>query len=91
MVATVYATAVRAEINIDFAASAGRIKPLHAVNNAPLRIGRSLKEFRIAGIPYMRTHDTVGMWGWGHFIDVPNIHCASLCDGTHIPFRNLPC
>ena len=72
-VAIVCATAARSEVDIDFATSAGRIKPLHAVNNAPLRIGRSLKEFRIAGIPYMRTHDTVGMWGWGHFIDVPNI------------------
>ena len=61
------------KVEIDFASPAGRIKPMHAVNNAPLRIGRSLKEFKIAGIPYMRTHDTMGMWGWGHFIDVPNI------------------
>ena len=61
------------KVNIDFSSPAGRIKPMHAVNNAPLRIGRTLKEFRIAGIPYMRTHDTMGMWGWGHFIDVPNI------------------
>lgn len=61
---------------VDFGKSAGRIKPLHGVNNAPMRYdarGGKQKEFKDAGIPFMRTHDTYGAWGGGHFIDIPNI------------------
>ena len=60
-------------VNIDFSVLNGRIKALHGVNNSPLRIGTEQKEFRLAGIPYMRTHDTVGAWGGTHYVDIPNI------------------
>lgn len=58
---------------IDFSVRTGKIKPMHAVNNSPLRLGTEQKEFRLAGIPYMRTHDTVGAWGGTRYIDIPNI------------------
>jgi len=58
----------------DFAADAGAVKPLHGVNNAPVRpLGGGQAEFKRAGIPYMRTHDTAGMWGGGHYVDIPNV------------------
>ena len=62
-------------VTADFGKAAGAVKPLHAVNNAPCRPtpGSKVWEFRSAGIPYMRTHDTVGMWGGGHYVDVPNV------------------
>ena len=55
------AFAVTAEV--DFTEPVGRIKPLHGVNNAPMRIpeGSTQWEFKEAGIPFMRTHDTAGM------------------------------
>ena len=62
-------------VRADFGKPVGAVKPLHAVNNAPCRLDRdeTLWEFRDAGIPYMRTHDTEGKWGGGHFVDVPNV------------------
>ena len=67
------AFAVTAEV--DFTEPVGRIKPLHGVNNAPMRIpeGSTQWEFKEAGIPFMRTHDTAGMWGGGHYVDIPNV------------------
>ncbi|MCQ2388208.1 MAG: DUF6528 family protein [Kiritimatiellae bacterium] len=60
---------------VDFAKAAGPVKPLHGVNNAPLRVqpGSAQREFKAAGIPFMRTHDTAGMWGGTHYVDVPNV------------------
>ena len=60
---------------IDFDVSVGPVKALHGVNNAPLRIpeGSRQDEFRAAGIPYVRTHDTAGMWGGAHYVDIPNV------------------
>jgi len=61
------------EITVDFAASTGRIKPLHGVNNAPIRIGSVQRELRQAGIPSVRLHDTCGSWGGTHYVDIPNL------------------
>ena len=60
-------------VSVDFSVPCGKIKALHGVNNSPLRIGAEQTEFRRAGIPFMRTHDTVGMWGGTHYVDIPNI------------------
>jgi len=64
-----------AELKIDFTKPAGAIKPVHGVNNGPVRPmpGSHQNEFRAAGIPFMRTHDTHGMWGGSHYVDVPNV------------------
>ena len=62
-----------AGVTVDFAASAGRIKPLHGVNNAPIRIGGDQRELLQAGIPSVRLHDTCGSWGGTHYVDIPNI------------------
>ncbi len=62
-------------ISIDFSRKTGAVKPLHGVNNAPMRVpqGSRQDEFKKAGIPFMRTHDTAGMWGGGHYVDIPNV------------------
>ena len=62
-------------VSADFTTATGAVKPLHAVNNAPARLNAGAKvwEFEAAGIPYMRTHDTMGAWGGGHYVDVPNV------------------
>ena len=63
-----------AGVSVDFTRDCGRVKPLHGVNNAPMRVGENPQwEFAEAGIPYMRTHDTAGMWGGTHYVDIPNI------------------
>ena len=52
----------------------GRIKPLHGVNNCPVRFGdEKIPEFEDAGIPFVRTHDSGGPYGRGILIDIPNI------------------
>ena len=64
---------VKGSVSVDFTASAGRIKPLHGVNNAPVRLNGEQAEFRLAGIPYVRLHDTCGAFGGAHYVDIPNI------------------
>ena len=49
------------------------MKPLHGVNNSPGALRKPVQSFTDAGIPYMRTHDTMGAFGGTHYIDVPNI------------------
>ena len=49
------------------------MKPLHGVNNSPAALRKPVQSFTDAGIPYMRTHDTMGAFGGAHYIDVPNI------------------
>ena len=49
------------------------MKPLHGVNNSPGALRKPVQSFTDAGIPYMRTHDTMGAFGGAHFVDVPNI------------------
>ena len=60
-------------ISVDWNKSAGKIKPLHGVNNSPIVLNGDIPEFREAGIPFMRTHDTGGLFGLNVYIDVPNI------------------
>jgi len=58
---------------VNFNEPAGRIKPLHGVNNSPVTYGEPLPEFRDAGIPYVRLHDTAGAFGGTYFVDIPNL------------------
>ena len=60
-------------ISFDFNKTVGQMKPLHAVNNSPAALRGPVQTFTDAGIPYMRTHDTMGAFGGAHFVDVPNI------------------
>ena len=65
-------------LTIDLTHSAGKMKPMHAVNNGPVykftldqRIS-NLDAFRDAGIPYARTHDAsfYSTYGGEHTVDV---------------------
>ncbi len=62
-------------VTIDFAAEQGAVKQLHGVNNAPVRVDgkRGQDEFKAAGIPFVRTHDTAYAYGGTHYVDIPNI------------------
>ncbi len=58
------------KIQIDFSKSRGRIKPMHAVNNAPSGSMRSIYRtnydlFRRAHIPYCRSHDASFYFEYG--------------------------
>lgn len=62
-------------VYVDFKDTLGEIKAVNGVGNGPLtgRFCRDRrKEFRAAGIPYSRLHDTEGNMGSGEFV---NIHC----------------
>jgi len=67
--------AVASSLKVDFTTDEGRVKPLHGVNNAPVRVRPSdtQHELAAAGIPYMRTHDTAGAFGGAHYIDIQNV------------------
>lgn len=65
-------------LTLDLTRSAGKMKPMHAVNNGPVykftqdqRIS-NLDAFRDAGIPYARTHDAsfYATYGGEHTVDV---------------------
>ena len=61
---------------VDFGVPAGRIKAMHGVNNAPIRLAREggrQDEFARAGIPFVRTHDTCAGFGGARYVDIPNI------------------
>lgn len=60
-------------IRIDFQKNCGAVKPLHGVNNSPMRLNGTQPEFQAAGIPFVRTHDPAGAWGGTHYGDIPNI------------------
>lgn len=70
-----FTAAYGADIEIDFGTETGKVKPLHGVNNSPVRVkpGSTQHEFAAAGIPYMRTHDSVGVYGGAHYIDITNV------------------
>ena len=52
----------------------GVIKPMHAVNNGPMRVGGGPFELlKEAGIPYARLHDTGGAFGAGVYVDIANV------------------
>ena len=62
------------KLALDINRYSGRIKPLHGVNNCPIRFGEEkIPEFESAGIPFVRTHDSGGPYGRGTLIDIPNI------------------
>ena len=67
------AAAFGGELAIDFSAERGAVKPLHGVNNAPVRLNGKQDEFRKAGIPFVRTHDTAYAFGGTHYVDIPNV------------------
>ena len=65
-------------LTLDLTRCAGKVKPMHAVNNGPVykftqdqRIS-NLDAFRDAGIPYARTHDAsfYATYGGEHTVDV---------------------
>lgn len=64
-----------ARLEIDFDSERGAVKPLHGVNNAPVRVNgrQGQDEFRAAGIPFVRTHDTAYSFGGTHYVDIPNV------------------
>ena len=67
-------------IRVDFNGSAGKMKPMHAVNNGPVgskvRMGNSTYAyFKEAGIPFARNHDAAFYAGYGgeYTVDVHRI------------------
>jgi len=65
-------------IHVNFAENAGKVKPMHAVNNGPVykesadqRI-TNLDSYRDAGIPFTRTHDAsfFSTYGGEHTVDI---------------------
>ena len=67
------------KIKIDFSEKVSKIKPMHAVNNGPLKGvgfgGQSVNGFELwrkAGIPYARTHDSsfCASYGGEHTVDI---------------------
>ena len=62
-------------IRVDFGNVIGKIKPMHAINNGPCYMATTQywSEAKEAGFPFARTHDTSGMFGGAHFVDIPNI------------------
>ena len=66
-----------ANVSVNFKSSQGKIKPMHAVNNGPLRAGceqqrENFEDFKAARIPYVRTHDAsfCNEYGSEHTVDV---------------------
>ena len=66
-----------ANINVDFSKMIGKIKPMHAVNNGPVKAKKEQKRsnfesFSEANIPYVRTHDASFCYSYGgeHTVDV---------------------
>ena len=62
-------------MNVNFATPSGRIKPMHAINNAPMHwtYCDTFHYLTEAKIPYSRLHDTGGLMGGGIFVDIANI------------------
>ena len=63
-------------LKIDFCKITGKIKPMHALNNTPTFPGDTyglFEKIKEARIPYARLHDTGGMFGGAHYVDVENI------------------
>lgn len=60
-------------IRVNFAQATGPMKPLHGINNSPVTYGTELPELKEAGIPYVRLHDAVGLYGGTYFVDIANV------------------
>ena len=62
-------------VTVNFNNTVGKVKPLHAINNAPI-IGTNDKQYHYlkdASIPYSRLHDTGGNYGGSRYVDIENI------------------
>lgn len=66
-----------ANVSVNFKSRQGKIKPMHAVNNGPIRSGceqhrENFTAFQAAKIPYVRTHDAsfCNEYGSEHTVDV---------------------
>ena len=73
-----------AKLHVDFSRVHGKVKPMHAVNNGPAvrmrdvqngtmhPFNSNLNEFKSAGIPYARTHDSsfYHRYGQEHTVDI---------------------
>ena len=68
--------AARAEVVVDPNAEIGPIKPMNAVNNGPVKAGRSQQRenfstYKAARIPFARTHDSINcVAGGAHTCDI---------------------
>ena len=60
-------------ISVNFSKLQEKVKALHGINNSPVKLNSTLPELTDAGIPYCRLHDTAGMWGGTHYVDIPNV------------------
>ncbi len=63
------------KLTIDLNSPVGAVKPMHAINNAPL-LGATSSHFHYlseAKIPFSRLHDTGGAYGQGRFVDIGNV------------------
>ncbi len=66
------------KMTVDFQCSAGKMKPMHAVNNGPVYKANAdqritnFYDYRAAGIPYARNHDAsfFSTYGGEHTVDV---------------------
>jgi len=59
-------------IQADFSNVLGTIKPMHAINNAPM-VKSMFHYMGEAGIPYVRLHDTGGRYGGFVYVDIENV------------------
>ena len=71
------AQAGECRIDVDFAASAGPVKPMHGVGQPPmvgaLNNWSMMHYLKEAGVPYSRLHDVGGWLGGGLYVDIPNL------------------
>ncbi|HHY83326.1 MAG TPA: hypothetical protein GX505_11730 [Clostridiales bacterium] len=61
-------------IKVDFSRKAGKVKPLHGINNGPLSsecVTDTSKYYKEIGIPFVRLHDTD--WPSFKMVDIPKI------------------
>ena len=92
-------------ISVDFAKEVGKVKPMHATNNGPVvktsdvkngtthPVNCNLYEFKAAGIPYARTHDSsyYHRYGIEHTVDVSAIFPNFDADPYHPDSYEFDC
>ncbi len=84
------------QITLDFSNTVGKIKPMHAVNNGPLKKKADQKKdnydsYAALGIPYARNHDAAFWNGYGgeHSVDISAVFPdfdADPCDPASYDF-----
>ncbi len=89
---------IMTNITLNFQKTAGKIKPMHAVNNGPvgskIRMGNNTYAyFREAGIPYARNHDASFYEGYGgeYTVDVHRIFRDFDADPTNPASYDFEC